>query len=97
MIIVASVTMTEDSSLNLVMRIPLIRPQTVATARHRRAASGMGRPAWNATAMITAESVTVEATEMSIMPRMMTMVIGRTRNAMSRNVCGVERNVSAVK
>ncbi len=97
MIMVASVTMTEESSLNRVMRMPFTRPQAVATARHSRTASGMGRPAWKATAITTAERAAVEATEMSIMPRTMTMVIGNTRNALSRNVCGVERNVSREK
>ena len=97
MIIVDSVTMTDESSLNFVMRIPLIRPHVVATARQSRTARGMGRPALKVTAMITAERATVDPTEMSMLPRMMTIVMGRTRNALSRNDIGVERKVSAVK
>src|SRR5512142_3337942 len=97
MIMVASVTMTEESSLNLVMSQPFTNPQALATRRQRITAGTMGSPALYATAMTTAESATVEPTEMSMFPRMMTMVMGSTRNAMSRNVMGVWRNVSRLK
>ena len=89
--------MTEESSLNHVISRPLISPQVVATARHSRMASGMGEPALNVTAMITADRATVDATEMSMKPRMMTMVIGRTRNALSRKVMGVLTKVPTLR
>ena len=51
-------------------------------------ARGIGSPALKVTAMTTAESATVEPTEMSMLPRMMTKVMGSTRKAMSRNDIG---------
>jgi hypothetical protein len=74
-----------------------MKPQVVLTRRASTIASGMGSPALYDTAINTELSATIEPTDTSMLPRMMIMVIGKTRKALSRKFIGVLRKVSRVR
>jgi hypothetical protein len=69
----------------------------VLTRRAKTMARGIGTPALYETAINTELSATIEPTDTSMLPRIIIIVIGSTRKALSRKFIGVLKNVSRLR